>query len=749
MQSPATRRAATTASGDVDASSTSHTGPSESLKRKAQAQDETRDEPENSEENTTLDPETDADFLALSAEQRRRVDEAFDRGLSEVYGDEGRSGGGGSSDGGGGKRRRLQEVESTAAAGDGGFMADDEEEENEMRTGDGDDNRQDQAATSRRSTRRFRLPFSQLPALMASLDLPWDEEVAAVFKSVASLPSGDPAGGGSDQEQEQEQGEGDYTTRRDFRAVCAALMGPEGEEEEEEEGGEAGEAEVEGQGGDIERQAIGKRTRTSAESSGGGFVAADDNDHNDEDVDMDQDDNDSQDEYREDEDEQGRDSSELSLASAYSDTAAGTARGRGRAAAATATTSTTTTRRSRTAAAAAVAPPSDAADLRGPTGGAPARRLTREEKDWVGKMWETMFEGSQGEGGGRGRGGGGGQRMLGKQEIKRWAELLGENWSDQEVSASRQGLSKSCWSVFLSDGGKMRGKISWEKLFGNPGESKKGEWRIEKGKRWVQEWIHSTGRERGLLSSQRREWSGKKKKSKRESFRWVNRFLHFPGNGGCRDHLGHPSKFITQRDAREKVVGLSRPKGRRGNTAIFRVARKRICTDGKRVMGLGRGDTVVDSFQGFSYSLGNRSRGCYMVASYMAALSRGTFSFESAARAGMLGLYLGTLLPLSSGEVCVRADACRICFWPYISSDAVRRFTPPYLANLRIGPSYSATVSLFFFGLAFHVPSSRRIVLRDRAIQLGEMIELFSTQPGKRGLSFDDFSNLLMRGGLI
>jgi hypothetical protein len=33
--------------------------------------------------------------------------------------------------------------------------------------------------------------------------------------------------------------------------------------------------------------------------------------------------------------------------------------------------------------------------------------------------------------------------------------------------------------------------------------------------------------------------------------------------------------------------------------------------------------------------------------------------------------------------------------------------------------------------------------------KLTEMIELFSTQPGKRGLGFDDFCTLLVRGGML
>jgi hypothetical protein len=58
------------------------------------------------------------------------------------------------------------------------------------------------------------------------------------------------------------------------------------------------------------------------------------------------------------------------------------------------------------------------------------RKLTREEKDWVGNMWETMFEGTTVGRGQRGENG----RLLGKEQIKRWADQLGMAWTDQEVS---------------------------------------------------------------------------------------------------------------------------------------------------------------------------------------------------------------------------------------------------------------------------------------------------------------------------
>ncbi len=51
-------------------------------------------------------------------------------------------------------------------------------------------------------------------------------------------------------------------------------------------------------------------------------------------------------------------------------------------------------------------------------------KLTREQKDWIARMWETMFEGSPLERG---------QRLMGREQVKRWAGVMGEMWSDDEV----------------------------------------------------------------------------------------------------------------------------------------------------------------------------------------------------------------------------------------------------------------------------------------------------------------------------
>lgn len=335
----------------------------------------------------TLDPEADADFLALSSEQRRKVDAAFDRGLQEVY--QQRPGEATS------KRRKVQQDDDDATGG--GSMVEEEEEEQGVQQRGGS-----------------RLPFSHLPAIMASIDLPWDDEVLGVFRSVASLP-------GDEGQGRQSESLGEHTSRRDFRAVCAALMGPADESEEQEE----------------EEQGRQRHIKDVADdSAGGGFVL--DNHDGDEDVDMeppadDDDEDDSGDEYRDD-DQHGGDgrgdrdlnrSSSSELSSAYSDSGGARAGGRP----ATSSGAPSTRRRARRGAA-AQQPPADAAELA--AGRAPTRRLSREEKEWVGKMWETMFEGAAAAGQTHARAGG--PRMLGRQEIKRWAELLGESWTDQEVS---------------------------------------------------------------------------------------------------------------------------------------------------------------------------------------------------------------------------------------------------------------------------------------------------------------------------
>lgn len=216
------------------------------------------------------DAEADADFLALSARTQRAVDKAFNKGL--------RSAGGRQS-----KRRRLnnntsngktRSTRSTAAAaavtleeeGGGGFIPDDDDGGGGFIVDDDaggfipDDDRggggflpdddaggflpdddgggfiadddddggfipTDSGGPSRGSTRATpatpvatnsdeRIPLRLVPSLLGALGLPADEDVLAVFRASASGWDGNGTEG---------EGEG-AVSRRDFRAVCAALL---------------------------------------------------------------------------------------------------------------------------------------------------------------------------------------------------------------------------------------------------------------------------------------------------------------------------------------------------------------------------------------------------------------------------------------------------------------------------------------------------------------------------------------------
>jgi hypothetical protein len=69
------------------------------------------------------------------------------------------------------------------------------------------------------------------------------------------------------------------------------------------------------------------------------------------------------------------------------------------------------------------------------TTAAPLGRLTRDQRDFVNRMWEMMFEGSVLERG---------QRLLGRDQVKRWAGVMGEVWTDDEVRAFfRRRLSRA------------------------------------------------------------------------------------------------------------------------------------------------------------------------------------------------------------------------------------------------------------------------------------------------------------------
>ncbi|KAK8847525.1 hypothetical protein IAR55_005383 [Kwoniella newhampshirensis] len=227
----------------------------------------------------------DPDYLALSARQRRAIDRAFERGVRsfEARGNgrkrrrvEGNNGtkevpelglddGGGEGRGSfldddGGEGDFMVEDEDGGGGflieeggGGGGFLPDDVDEggggflpDNQ---GDGgflpDDHGQDGLVKSKSDNPppssshdrvKRRIPLYLLPSLLASLGLPSDEDVLQVFRASASGWKDENdlevdtdmdsrrrkrlAGGGED---EDEVG----VEMKDFRAVCAALMGPD------------------------------------------------------------------------------------------------------------------------------------------------------------------------------------------------------------------------------------------------------------------------------------------------------------------------------------------------------------------------------------------------------------------------------------------------------------------------------------------------------------------------------------------
>jgi hypothetical protein len=82
-----------------------------------------------------------------------------------------------------------------------------------------------------------RIPLRTLPAILSSLNLPSDEDVLAVFRASASgWTEPDRRRDRNNEEQEEAMLMGGGVELKDFRAVCAALMGPDEGGEGEGEG---------------------------------------------------------------------------------------------------------------------------------------------------------------------------------------------------------------------------------------------------------------------------------------------------------------------------------------------------------------------------------------------------------------------------------------------------------------------------------------------------------------------------------
>jgi hypothetical protein len=71
-----------------------------------------------------------------------------------------------------------------------------------------------------------RIPLRKLPAILSSLNLPSDEDVLAVFRASASGWT-EPNRYASKEEEEENRLMSGGVELKDFRAVCAALMGPD------------------------------------------------------------------------------------------------------------------------------------------------------------------------------------------------------------------------------------------------------------------------------------------------------------------------------------------------------------------------------------------------------------------------------------------------------------------------------------------------------------------------------------------
>lgn len=106
--------------------------------------------------------------------------------------------------------------------GEGGFMPDEDDEE-DMSGSKSNANRQGEDTESGEPRR---IPLRKLPGILSSLNLPSDEDVLAVFRASASGWT-EPNRYATREEEEENRLIGGGVELKDFRAVCAALMGPD------------------------------------------------------------------------------------------------------------------------------------------------------------------------------------------------------------------------------------------------------------------------------------------------------------------------------------------------------------------------------------------------------------------------------------------------------------------------------------------------------------------------------------------
>lgn len=134
--------------------------------------------------------------------------------------------------------------------GGGGFLPDEEEEGGFLPDEDGPEA---EVAHKGADGEPRRIPLRSLPAILSSLNLPSDEDVLAVFRSSASGWTEPDRWNKGKEEVEEAVMIGGGVELKDFRAVCAALMGPDEGEEGDAEDGNAS-ASDDDEEGDVYRQ---------------------------------------------------------------------------------------------------------------------------------------------------------------------------------------------------------------------------------------------------------------------------------------------------------------------------------------------------------------------------------------------------------------------------------------------------------------------------------------------------------------
>lgn len=191
---------------------------------------------------SSKDVDADPDFKALTPRQQRQIDRVFDRATRTAkapprkkrrltpsdaggFEDDGEGGfmdaGGFDPDDGGGGGFVSDE-------GDGGFMPDEGGEGGFMpdEESGGESSKKNTEPVLPEDGEPRRIPIRKLPAILSSLNLPSDEDVLAVFRASASGWT-EPNRYASKEEEEENRLMSGGVELKDFRAVCAALMGPD------------------------------------------------------------------------------------------------------------------------------------------------------------------------------------------------------------------------------------------------------------------------------------------------------------------------------------------------------------------------------------------------------------------------------------------------------------------------------------------------------------------------------------------